>query len=81
MRNRDRIQRLLDKLCVELGFCLPPAEQEAMGAAPLNEVRAFVDRVFRAEGLDPETADRQLYRQVHDRVADMFDSMLDEDEP
>jgi hypothetical protein len=44
------------------------------------EVRSFVDRIFRAEGLDPETADRRLYRQVRDTVAAAFDAMTDEDE-
>ena len=31
---------------------------------PPEGYRAFTDAVYRAEGLDPETADRHLYRRI-----------------
>ncbi len=61
-------QQLLDKLCVELGFCLPPLEQQRLVDNPPSEVLAYTDAVFRAEGLAPETAARHLYRQVPNMV-------------
>jgi hypothetical protein len=39
-------------------------------------VRAFTDAVFSAEGLDPDAADRHLYRQVRDVVASAFQKSL-----
>lgn len=65
-------RQLLDKLCVDLGFCLPPDEVARIAKDPPLGVRAFTDEVFRVEGLDPETADRHLYREVRDVVADAF---------
>ena len=48
------IQPLLDELCVDLGFCLPPAEQAHLRQAPLVDVDQFTDAVFVAEGLSPD---------------------------
>jgi hypothetical protein len=31
---------------------------------PPGDVRPFVDAVFPAEGMNPETADRHMYREV-----------------
>jgi hypothetical protein len=57
---------------VKLGFCLPPIAQEQLASAAPADVRGFVDAVFVAEGLDPSTADRHLYRQVRDVVSDGY---------
>ncbi len=70
--KRTRIEQLLDKLCVEMGFCLSPAEQSRIVASPPGSVEAFTDAIFVAEGLDPHLADRHLWRQVRDRVAQHF---------
>lgn len=56
----------------KLGFCLPREEEVRLVEDSPNSASAFVDAVFRAEGLDPETAGRRLYRRVHDMVADAF---------
>lgn len=66
------VQRLLDRLCGRLGFCLPPEAQYRLRENPPPDVRSFTEAVFVAEGLDPETADRHLYRQVRDVVAKAF---------
>jgi hypothetical protein len=55
-------QRLLDVLCVKYGFCLSPLWRARLERNPPRSVEKFVDAVFRAEGLDPATADDQLYR-------------------
>lgn len=60
--------RLLDSLCVDMGFCLPPDDRARLiHDAPSTE-REFTDEVFEAEGLDPAVVDRQLYREVLARV-------------
>ncbi len=48
-----RITYLLDELCVELGFCLPPDERARLQNKPPESIDAFTDAIFRAEALDP----------------------------
>jgi len=44
---------LLEELCVDLGFCLPPHEQARIQEKPETDIDAFTDDVIRSEGLDP----------------------------
>jgi len=62
-----RVQRLLDELCVDLGYCLPPVARDRLCREPSLDPNAFVDAVFRTEGLDPHPSGR-LRRQVKDKV-------------
>jgi hypothetical protein len=62
----------LEKLCVDLGFCLPPVESEKLFANPPKTALEFTNAVFLAEGLAPEVVDRHLFRQVRDYVSDAF---------
>jgi hypothetical protein len=66
------VDRLLNDLCVDLGFCLPQEERQRLATSPPATVKSFTDAVFIAEGLDPLSADRHLWRQVRDRVAGAF---------
>ena len=75
MTRAAAIERLLDQLCVDLGFCLPPGERARLSKAPPESIKSFTDAVFTAEGLSPETADKHLWRQVRDRVAKCFSDM------
>jgi hypothetical protein len=70
--TENELQRLLDRLCVQLGFCLPPEGQQRLRENPPSDVLSFTDTVFVEEGLDPATADRRLYRQVRDVIAESF---------
>ena len=72
--TRSPIDMLLDRLCVELGFCLVPEQRERLAAMAPTSVHVFTDAVFLAEGLDPQVADRHLWRQVRDRVREHFNS-------
>jgi len=63
---------LLDDLCVKLGFCLPPEARRRLESEVLSTTTEFVDAVFKAEGLDPQSADRHLYRQVSELVTLAF---------
>lgn len=54
---------------MELGFCLAAAERERLAQNPPSDEAGFVHAVFVAEGLHPDTADRQLVGQVRDLVA------------
>jgi hypothetical protein len=65
------VESLLDELCVDLGFCLPPDARVRLQDAPPRDVDAFTDAVFVAEGLDPRL-DKRLRRQVRERVVRHF---------
>ena len=76
MLSSSQVDGLLSKLCVRLGFCLSPAESERLKEAPPNSVDTFVDAVFIAEGLEPMSADRQLYRAVRSLVSEAFQTAV-----
>ncbi|WP_285581623.1 hypothetical protein [Actinoallomurus iriomotensis] len=73
MSRRDhlepKVQRLLDELCIELGFCLAPSENRRLRESPPGDVDSFTDAVFEAEGMGDEgdTGLRRQVRQVVDR--------------
>ena len=59
---------LLEELCVKFGICLPPGKLTTFRMEPPTDAEAFTAAVFRAEGLDPVTADKRLYRSVRDHI-------------
>jgi hypothetical protein len=63
------LQRVLDELCVVLGFCLGPDENARLRSNPPPGVDAFVDEVIRAEGMDPTYLDNDLRRRMREIVA------------
>ncbi|HNO78423.1 MAG TPA: hypothetical protein PKN33_10225 [Phycisphaerae bacterium] len=78
MKSND-VQRLLDRLCSYMGFCLPPFEQERLVAHPPDSVKDFTDAVFVAEGFDLLTVDLHLYRQVREVIAEAFQQANDQE--
>jgi hypothetical protein len=62
------VQRVLDELCVVLGFCLGPAENARLCAEPPTSVDAFVEAVIRSEGMDPVYLDGNLLEQMRQIV-------------
>jgi hypothetical protein len=62
---------------VELGFCLAPDDKQRLINSQPNDVKAFTDSVFIAEGLNPESADKHLYRQVKSQVEAAFSGAED----
>jgi len=72
MLSASEVHWLLHALCVRLGFCLPPDAVDRIKGQPPADVEGFTDAVFSAEGFDPTTADRKLYRQVQAMVAKAF---------
>jgi hypothetical protein len=69
--SSSQVAALLDELCVDYGFCLPPHEKERLKTEPPSEVDAFTDAVFGAEGMDP-WRDLHLRSLVKKRVAKAF---------
>jgi hypothetical protein len=64
------VRQLLDELCVDLGFCLPPSAKSQLEQEPPDQAEAFARAVFIAEGLNPDSADLHLFRQVRSRISD-----------
>lgn len=73
MLNSTEVESLLSKLCIDLGFCLPPEEENRLCVTPPQDIDAFTDQVFLAEGLNPHHAERHLYRQVRALIAESFE--------
>jgi hypothetical protein len=73
MLKESEVTSLLSKLCIDLGFCLPPEDENRLIENPPTSVQEFTDQIFRAEGLNPQYAERHLYRQVRDKIAEAFD--------
>ena len=72
MLSADETMQLLYDLCIRLGFCLPPETEPWLAKSPPDDIDEFTRGVFRLEGLDPVTADQQLYQDVRDMVANAF---------
>ena len=68
----SEVDSLLTKLCVDLGFCLPPSAISQLQNSPPADIDSFTDAVFTAEGLDPQFSDRRLRAQVRAMVRDEF---------
>jgi hypothetical protein len=62
---------LLEELCVNGGYCLPPTVSTQIRSAPPDTPEAFADAVFRSEGFDPALNPRE-YRSVLEVVERAF---------
>jgi hypothetical protein len=69
----ESIEELLGTLCVTYGFCLRSPYYDQLCDSPPGTAQAFLDAVFRAEGLDPHTADSKLYEPMLEVVRSVFD--------
>ena len=74
--KRD-MEIFLDKLCLELGICLPPSEKEKLVSRNAFFVDDFVREIFIIEGLDLDLH-LKLFRQAKKRFTDKFGSQVDE---
>jgi hypothetical protein len=66
------VAKLLNDLCVRLGYCLPPDDQQRIVSDPPASVDAFTDAVVKAEGFDPVLMASEQRRQVRRMVAAAF---------
>lgn len=74
-----QLRRLLDVLCVDLGFCIPPADAERIALSRHIEATDFAREVLKAEGFVPEYEKRSM-RVIKGRFIERFgDSATAED--
>ena len=71
MPTEREVEWLLEELCTELGFCLPPASAAHLRQLPPADADEFARAVFRLEDLDP-AADRRLYSDVRARAERVY---------
>lgn len=57
--TEDQVEALLRRLCVDLGFCLPPDAYERIVDHPPETSDAFARAVFEAEGLNYDADPRE----------------------
>lgn len=65
-----QVDRLLDELCIELGFCVSPTTRVRLQRHPQPEIAAMTDCLFRAKRINPQTAGaEQMFQEVLSLVA------------
>ena len=72
MPSETEIDYLLDDLCTELGFCLSPLMKARLVKFPPKTTEKFANAVIRADGLNPETMERELYSDILLQVENIF---------
>jgi hypothetical protein len=63
---------LLDDLCVQLGYCLAPDDQQRLTSDSPQSADAFTDAVVEAEGFDPVLMATEQRQEVRRMVAAAF---------
>jgi hypothetical protein len=71
--SEPEAQKLLNVLCIKYGFCLPPLWSARLERNPPRSIDKFLDTVFRAEGLDPITAESGMYKAMREEVRLAFE--------
>ena len=60
--------KLEQELCVGLGFCSMRERYDRLIESMPRDLSEVVNEIFQAEGLNPDSADRRLWRSVRDKV-------------
>jgi hypothetical protein len=71
MLSARDVDWLLEELCVNDGYCLPPTVSAQIRSAPPGTPEAFAEAVFRGDGFDPVLNPLE-YRSVLDVVERAF---------
>ncbi|GHU33243.1 hypothetical protein AGMMS50256_24800 [Betaproteobacteria bacterium] len=71
--SSQEAERVLGIFCVKYGFCLPSLWHARLRDCPPHSIAKFTDTVFHAEGLDPRTADRAMYKGMLEEVRLAFE--------
>ncbi|KRR23666.1 hypothetical protein CQ14_32105 [Bradyrhizobium lablabi] len=67
----DRLSHLLDELCVDWGFCIPPADARRIASTTPLTADQFAHAVLTAEGFVPEY-EKRWFKQIRQRFVDGF---------
>lgn len=70
---QEGLDFLLYDICVDLGFCLPPADNARICAMEFWDADALAEEVFRVEGMNPDEH-LNWKREMRNRFIEMFGS-------
>jgi hypothetical protein len=76
---QSELSVLLDWLCVEWGFCIPPNDAERIAASTSLEAAEFATEVLKAEGFPSPEYEIEWSRKIKRRFVEHFgaDSVSD----
>ena len=67
----NEIKSLLDELCIELGFCLPPEAIDKITSKRRFEADQFTREVILAEGMNPEL-EKQHFKSIKRKFTERY---------
>jgi hypothetical protein len=67
----DRLSHLLYELCVDWGFCIPPADRQRIASTKTLTADQFARAVLTAEGFVAEY-EMRWFEQIRQRFVDKF---------
>jgi hypothetical protein len=73
-----QIRNLLYDLCVDWGFCIPPADADRIARSKRLQAREFAIEVLRAEGMWP-AYEAKWSRRIEQRFEERFGSSISVD--
>jgi hypothetical protein len=76
--ERD-LRDLLDELCVEWGFCIPPAACDEISRRSSLSAGEFASAVLQAEGMNPEY-EKKWFQKLSDLFVGRFGEFVSADE-
>jgi len=68
---QQELKKLLNKICTELGFCLPPIEIERIINQKNITAEQFSFLVLKAEGMNPES-ELEWQRKIKNKFIEVF---------
>jgi hypothetical protein len=67
----DRLSHLLYELCVDWGFCIPPADRQRIASTKTLTADQFANAVLTTEGRVAEY-EMRCFKQISQRFVDKF---------
>jgi hypothetical protein len=70
--GESELRRLLDALCIEWGFCIPPRASDEIARRATIRAEEFAKAVLEAEEMNPEY-EQKWFRRITDRFIEEFE--------
>lgn len=77
--REEKLRWLLHDLCVDSGFCIPPADVDRIAQTKRLDADTFANEVLRAEGMVPEYH-KQFHRGIRQRFIECFGGAVSVDD-
>ncbi|MBK9155031.1 MAG: hypothetical protein IPM25_12575 [Chloracidobacterium sp.] len=70
--QREELQNLLSKICVDWGFCIPPEPFDEISSCRSITAGEFANAVLKAEGMNPDY-EKEWFRKLKRRFIEEFE--------